>query len=128
MFFDDLAISFQIIDSSRGNNDFRKTIIVKNRSDKRYVIKLADNGFTFPEKLKMWQRTAEEYRKLGYYCPKIFCDKKAVIPILNMADIALLHTRRNIRVTAPPVSLLITAMSLYKNRYQARTTDTTSGK
>ena len=28
----------------------------------------------------MWQRTIEEYRALGYYCPQIFCDKNGGFP------------------------------------------------
>ena len=31
----------------------------------------------------MWQKTIEEYLALGYYCPKIICDKKGGFPIIS---------------------------------------------
>lgn len=39
------------------------------------MLKLADNDFTFAERITAWQRCAEEHRKLGYYAPAIISAK-----------------------------------------------------
>ena len=82
LFFDDAPVDVHKIDTSRGGADFRTTFIVGTASGSKYVLKLADNDFTFPEKISAWQRTAEEYRKLGYYCPRILRDKAGHFPIV----------------------------------------------
>ncbi|MBR0199083.1 MAG: phosphotransferase [Oscillospiraceae bacterium] len=83
LFFDDTPIAVQRIDTSRGDADFRVTFIVEIASGGKFVLKLADNDFTFPEKIAVWQRTVEEYRKLGYFCPRIFCDKTGRFPLVD---------------------------------------------
>ncbi len=83
LFFDGTPVSVRTINTSIDDNDFRETVIVTTESGERYVIKLADNDFTFPEKIRMWQRTAEEYRTLGYYCPGILCDKTGNFPTVD---------------------------------------------
>ena len=83
LFFDGPLTSYQTIDTSRDEADFRETILVETEAGGRFVIKLADNDFTFPEKIRMWQRTAEEYRSLGYYCPKIYGDKMGGFPLVD---------------------------------------------
>ncbi len=80
LFFDDTPIAVQRIDTSRGDADYRATFLVETASGGKYVLKLADNDFTFPGKIAVWQRTVEEYRKLGYYCPRIFCDRAGRFP------------------------------------------------
>lgn len=83
LFFDDVPISAQEIDTGRGETDRRSTFIVETDAGNKRVLKLADNDFTFPEKIAVWQRTAEEYRKLGYYCPVIFGDKSGGFPTVE---------------------------------------------
>ena len=83
LFFDDTPIAVQRIDTSRGDADFRATFIVEIASGGKFVLKLADNDFTFPGKIAVWQRTVEEYRKLGYYCPRIFCDRAGQFPLVD---------------------------------------------
>ena len=83
LFFDDALRSCQNINTSRDDSDFRETIIAETVSGNKRVIKLADNDFTFPEKIKVWQRTVQEYLDLGYYCPEIFCDKTGGFPIVE---------------------------------------------
>lgn len=83
LFFDDTPVKARLIDTSRGDADFRATFIIETASGNRYVLKLADNDFTFPEKIAVWQRTAESYRKLGYYCPKIMQDKSGRFPTVE---------------------------------------------
>lgn len=82
-FLDGAPLSWQIINTSRNESDFRETFIVTTSSNEKAVIKLADNDFTYPEKIKMWQKTAEEYRAAGYYCPKIYGDKEGNFPIIS---------------------------------------------
>ena len=82
-FFDGAPASADIIDTTRGDGDFRVTFIVTTEAGERYVLKFASNDFTFPERIRAWQRTAEEYRALGYYCPQIFCDKSGGFPTVE---------------------------------------------
>lgn len=83
LFYDSVPASFETINTSRGDVDFREAVIAVFESGEKSVIKLADNGFTNPEKIKMWKRTALEYRRLGYYCPKIMPDKTGNYPSVN---------------------------------------------
>lgn len=83
LFFDGEPVSYTFIDTGRGEQDFRRTFIITEKSGVKRVIKLADNDFTFPEKIAVWQRAVTEYRKLGYYCPEIFCDKTGRFPTVR---------------------------------------------
>lgn len=83
LFYNVKPISFDIIVTSRSDTDFREAVIAELESGEKSVIKLADNDFTFPEKIEMWRRTAEEYRNAGYYCPKIFPDKMGNYPVVR---------------------------------------------
>ena len=77
LFFKNLPHVVQSFDTSHGDADFRAACIVETDTGEKYVLKLAENDFTFPEKIAVWQRTAEEYRRLGYYCPKIIFRKRS---------------------------------------------------
>lgn len=83
LFADKSPINWDTINTSHGGSDFREVIIARFADDSRLVIKLSDNDFTYPEKIKIWQRCAEEYRSLGYYCP-------AILPSLN-GDFPTVH-------------------------------------
>ena len=83
LFFDETPVSCRQIDTGRGDGDFRETMIANTASGNKFVIKLADNDFTFPERIKVWQRTVLEYLDLGYYCPKIICDKTGGFPVVE---------------------------------------------
>ncbi len=80
LFFDDVPKDVRSIDTSHGEEDFRAAFIVETEAGNKYVLKLADNDFTFPAKIAMWKRTVEEYRKLGYYCPTIYADRTGGFP------------------------------------------------
>ncbi len=80
LFFDAEPISFKTINTSRGDEDFREAVAAETAAGEKIMIKLTDNDFTFPEKIDMWRRTVEEYRGLGYYCPKIIPDKAGNYP------------------------------------------------
>ena len=83
LFFDGAPFSVKAIDSSRGEADLRKTFIIETADGTKRVIKLASNDFTFPEKIRMWARTVDEYRALGYYCPRIFADRAGGYPTVK---------------------------------------------
>ena len=82
-FFDGTPVSTDVIDTGIGENDFRNVVIVTTKDGGKYVLKITSNDFTFPEKIRMWRRTAEEYRNLGYYCPRIFADKNGDFPTVE---------------------------------------------
>ncbi len=82
-FFDTLPSTVKTINTGRGEDDFRETWLAEWESGEKYVIKLAENDFTFSEKIKTWQRCAEEYKQLGYYCPAILPAKDGTFPTLS---------------------------------------------
>ena len=78
---------FEIIETSHGEDDFREAVIVRWEEGvlppelgDRMVIKLASNGFTDPERIAMWERLAEEYRRRGYWCPRFLRTKAGDYP------------------------------------------------
>lgn len=83
LFFNTVPVAVQTIDSSHGDSDFRTTFLVETDDGAKVVLKLADNDFTFPEKIAVWQRTIEEYRKLGCDCPRILTDKSGSFPVVS---------------------------------------------
>lgn len=86
LFFDERVTSCDIKNTSHGETDFREALIVQLESGNKFVIKLADNDFTFPDKIKMWQRCSQEYRKLGYYAPAILPDKAGMFPTVRYKE------------------------------------------
>lgn len=82
-FFDSVPASVDMIDTSRGDADLRNTAIITFHGGEKRVLKIVSNDFTFPEKIRMWQRTVEEYRALGYYCPRIMGDREGAFPTVR---------------------------------------------
>lgn len=80
LFFEELPVEYEIKNTSHGESDFREAVIAQWNNGEKYVLKFTDNDFTFSEKIKMWQRCAGEYRKLGYYCPEILASKEGDFP------------------------------------------------
>lgn len=72
LFSPETIAELSVKNTSREGDDFREAIFVRFASGKRLVVKLAQNAFTNPERIGMWRRCADEYRRLGYYCPEIF--------------------------------------------------------
>ena len=83
MFSNKEPIEIRIINSSKGDLDFREAILCTFADQNKLVIKLAHNDFTFSEKVKMWQKTAETYRQMGYYTPAILSDLHGNFPMVN---------------------------------------------
>ena len=83
LFFDGLKEVCQRISTGIDEDDFRESIIGKTPSGEKYVLKIVDNDFTFPEKIEVWKRTVEEYRKLGYYAPRIITNKEGKFPSVS---------------------------------------------
>ena len=82
-FFDGTPVSAEVIDTSRGDDDFRNTVIITTAEGAKSVLKFAANDFTSPERIRVWQRTVEEYRNLGYYCPRIYRDRNGEFPVIE---------------------------------------------
>ena len=82
-FFDGDPVSCESIETGVHEDDYRKTVIVTAADGEKAVLKIVSNDFTFPEKIRMWKRTVEEYRALGYYCPRIFSDKSGDFPMID---------------------------------------------
>ncbi len=82
-FFDGKPVKADVVETSRDEHDFRHTLIITDETGLRRVIKLADNDFTFPDKIRVWQRAVTEYRRLGYYCPLIFADRTGDFPTVG---------------------------------------------
>lgn len=80
LFFNGVPVSAELIDTSRGEDDLRNSFIITDSEGGKFVLKIVSNDFTIPDRIRMWQRTAEEYRREGYYCPRIFCDKSGGFP------------------------------------------------
>ena len=83
LFFDAPPVKWEIKNTSHGESDFREAVIAEWGDGSRYVLKLADNDFTSPEKIAVWQRSAEEYRRLGYYTPAIIAAKAGGFPVVS---------------------------------------------
>jgi hypothetical protein len=82
-FFDGEPVSCESIETGVGDDDYRKTVIVTAADGEKVVLKIVSNDFTFPDKICMWRRTVEEYRDLGYYCPRILCDRNGDFPMID---------------------------------------------
>ncbi len=80
MFFNQSAKNIIILDTRDDDDDFREAIRIDLENGERYVLKLAANDFTFPDRIRMWGRTADEYRNLGYYTPRIISDRWGDFP------------------------------------------------
>ena len=73
LFTAETVAEIQIKNTSREGGDFREAIFARLASEKKLVVKLAENAFTDPEHIAMWRRCASEYRRLGFYCLKHIC-------------------------------------------------------
>ena len=89
------------VDTCHGDDDFREAVFVTTADGRRLVIKVAGNAFTTPESVGMWQRCADEYRKLGYYTPGIFAAEGGSFRSLITRGTGASPTRRNIQSTNP---------------------------
>ena len=68
--------------TSHGENDYREVIFALLESGNKIVVKVAANSFTTNERIRMWQRCAEEYARQGYYCPKILSSANGIFPFI----------------------------------------------
>lgn len=79
-FSNQIPSEMKILDTRDYPDDFREAISITLEKDERYVLKLAANEFTFSGRITMWERTAKEYRRLGFYAPKILTDLQGGFP------------------------------------------------
>lgn len=80
LFLDEEPVSAEVIATSHGEEDFRNAVILETSEGNRYVLKVAANDFTDECRIRVWKRTIEEYRALGYYCPMIYSDRSGGFP------------------------------------------------
>ena len=87
LFAKTLPAEVETIKTSHGEGDFRETVVARwtpgslppELGDK-LVIKLADNGFTDPMRVAMWERLAREYRQRGFACPRFLRSRAGNYP------------------------------------------------
>lgn len=82
LFLNDPVCKFEVTNHRSETNDFRANIRAKSKSGGTVVIKLAENDFTSPARIRVWKRCTEEYRRLGYYCPDLYADKNGEFPTI----------------------------------------------
>ena len=85
-FFDGVPVCAETIDTSRGDSDFRNTVIITSEDGEKRVLKIVSNDFTYPDRIRVWQRTVGEYRALGYYCPRILNDLHGGFPTVRFRE------------------------------------------
>lgn len=83
LFLKDTVHEFEVKNHRNEKGDFRAYIKAKNKNGKTVIIKLAENDFTDSERICVWERCAEEYCKLGYYCPKFYADNNGEYPTVD---------------------------------------------
>jgi len=90
LFADEQPTEYEIKNTSHGEGDFREAVIAKWEAGvlppelgDRMVLKLADNGFTTPQRILLWERLAEEYRRRGYWCPRFLRTRAGEFPFLE---------------------------------------------
>ena len=72
LFFKNLPHVVQSFDTGHGDADFRTACIVETDTGEKYVLKLAENDFTFPEKIAVWPkyeyfRANKDYAEIARY-------------------------------------------------------------
>lgn len=60
-----------VIDTSHGERDIRKTYCLTFEDNRKFVLKAASNSFTTPSRVKEWQNLSRLYKENGIYCPQI---------------------------------------------------------
>lgn len=81
---------YTVKNTSHGEDDFREVILAEwepgvlpEEYGDRLAVKAADNGFSDPERIAMWKKCAEEYGRLGYYCPRILTTSAGEFPYVE---------------------------------------------
>lgn len=68
--------------SREQTGDTRAYAVCETENGDKYVLKLADNDFSSPDRVAVWQRCIEGYRSLGYECPRILRAKDGSFPLI----------------------------------------------
>jgi len=63
-------VRYEMIDSSRGEDDFRQTFIAEWK-DEKLAVKVVRNEFSTPQRIAGWREAIRAYIDAGYYCPQI---------------------------------------------------------
>lgn len=62
---------FEFHDCSREDGDIRWMAGIQLSGQKKIALKVTNNSFTTPERIRGWAALMEYYNQLGIYCPKI---------------------------------------------------------
>ncbi len=109
LFSEKTPVTIDIKNTSRGENDFRETLLV-DLGGEMMAIKLSANGFTDEKHLALWERIAGEYRDLGYYCPRFIRALDGTFPKVVYKD-------RNCMVWGEEFSKYRSAEELIKEKF-----------
>ena len=109
LFSEKLPLGIEMKNTSHGEEDFRETWRV-DLGEEKIVIKLSANGFTDEKHLALWERIAQEYRSLGYYCPRFIRARDGTFPTVAYND-------RNCIVWGEEFSKYRSAEELIKDRF-----------
>ena len=94
LFTAETVAEIQIKNTSREGGDFREAIFARLASEKKLVVKLAENAFTDPEHIAMWRRCARRFfRRFAAIFPRFFIKGTAALPM-----------RRNFHPIFPPTA------------------------
>ena len=83
LFSDKMPLSFDTVETGKSETDYRCAVTVTAEDGEKLVIKLSDNDFTSPERIRVWQRLSREYNCLGCYSPAIYADKEGCFPYVS---------------------------------------------
>ncbi len=109
LFSEKAPVKIDIKNTSHGEDDFRETLLV-DFGGEMIAIKLSANGFTDEKHLALWERIAEEYRDLGYYCPQFIRALDGTFPTIIYKD-------RNCMVWGEEFSKYRSAGELIKDKF-----------
>lgn len=70
LYYKERPAHIELIDSSRGSEDIRRTYLTDDGCGKKLAIHEAANMFTNSHRISSWAKLKEEYNRLGIYCPK----------------------------------------------------------
>lgn len=109
LFAKESPVKLEVKNTDHGEEDFRETLLVDFGSGK-LVIKLASNGFTDEKHILLWERIADEYRNMGYYCPRFIRAADGSFP-------KVLYKGRECMAWGEEYSIYRSAAELIKDRY-----------
>ena len=101
LFTAETVAEIQIKNTSREGGDFREAIFARLASEKKLVVKLAENAFTDPEHIAMWRPNTADW---AFIARRFFRRFAAIFPRFFIKGTAALPMRRNFHPIFPPTA------------------------